>query len=89
MTFLSDVCNCFEDNSYKLIYFHPHLWVSPAGVHFVFDTTLAAGFSILETQKEFIQRYRRRHHDSHALPMFTSSCPGKPFVLGSVFSFGL
>uniref|UniRef100_A0A1A7WA62 Nuclear prelamin A recognition factor n=1 Tax=Iconisemion striatum TaxID=60296 RepID=A0A1A7WA62_9TELE len=46
------------------------------GVNFVFDTTLAAGFSILETQKEFIQRYRRRHHDSHAVPMFTSSCPG-------------
>ncbi|MEQ2237529.1 hypothetical protein ILYODFUR_023979, partial [Ilyodon furcidens] len=45
-------------------------------VKFVFDTTVAAGFSILETQKEFIQRYRRRHHDSHALPMFTSSCPG-------------
>ncbi|KAM6897075.1 nuclear prelamin A recognition factor isoform 1-T1 [Xenentodon cancila] len=46
------------------------------GVQFVFDTTLAAGFSILETQKAFIQRYRRRHHDSHAMPMFTSSCPG-------------
>lgn len=53
------------------------LWVFPAGVQYVFDTTLAAGFSILESQKEFIQRYRRRHHDSHALPMFTSSCPGK------------
>ncbi|XP_037134780.1 nuclear prelamin A recognition factor [Syngnathus acus] len=46
------------------------------GVQFVFDTTLAAGFSIIESQKEFIQRYHRRHHDSHALPMFTSSCPG-------------
>ncbi|XP_044193265.1 nuclear prelamin A recognition factor isoform X1 [Thunnus albacares] len=46
------------------------------GAQYVFDTTLAAGFSILESQKEFIQRYRRRHHDSHALPMFTSSCPG-------------
>ncbi|XP_029953619.1 nuclear prelamin A recognition factor isoform X2 [Salarias fasciatus] len=46
------------------------------GVKFVFDTTLAAGFSILESQKEFIQRYRRRNQDAHALPMFTSSCPG-------------
>ncbi|XP_026171949.1 nuclear prelamin A recognition factor isoform X3 [Mastacembelus armatus] len=58
------------------------------GVHFVFDTTVAAGFSILESQKEFIQRYRRRHHDSHALPMFTSSCPGwirySERVLGSL-----
>lgn len=47
-----------------------------AGVHYVFDTNLASGFSILECQKEFIQRYSRKHHDSHALPMFTSSCPG-------------
>ncbi|KAM9832472.1 nuclear prelamin A recognition factor [Neosynchiropus ocellatus] len=58
------------------------------GVQFVFDTTLAAGFSILESQKEFIQRYRRRHHDAHALPMFTSSCPGwirySERVLGSL-----
>nr|XP_057918106.1 nuclear prelamin A recognition factor [Doryrhamphus excisus] len=58
------------------------------GVQFVFDTTLAAGFSIIESQKEFIQRYRRRHHDSHALPMFTSSCPGwirySERVLGSL-----
>lgn len=46
------------------------------GVQYVFDTTLAAGFSILESQKEFIQRYRRRSHDTHTLPMFTSSCPG-------------
>lgn len=58
------------------------------GVKYVFDTTLAAGFSILESQKEFIQRYRRRHRDSHALPMFTSACPGwirySERVLGSL-----
>ncbi|XP_061764818.1 nuclear prelamin A recognition factor [Nerophis ophidion] len=58
------------------------------GVQFVFDTTLAAGFSIIESQKEFVQRYRRRHHDSHALPMFTSSCPGwirySECILGSL-----
>ncbi|XP_076024043.1 nuclear prelamin A recognition factor [Genypterus blacodes] len=46
------------------------------GVSFVLDSTLAAGFSIVESQREFIQRYRRRNHDPHALPMFTSSCPG-------------
>ncbi|XP_013888123.1 nuclear prelamin A recognition factor [Austrofundulus limnaeus] len=57
--------------AHKLCGFLKHL-----GVQFVFDTTLAAGFSILETQTEFIHRYRRRHHDCHALPMFTSSCPG-------------
>lgn len=54
-----------------------------AGVHYVFDTSLAAGFSILECQKEFVQRYCRKHHDSHALPMFTSSCPGKADLLPS------
>lgn len=48
-----------------------------SGVKYVFDTTLAASFSILESQREFIQRYRRRHSDVHAMPMFTSSCPGK------------
>ncbi|KAK7918924.1 hypothetical protein WMY93_010208 [Mugilogobius chulae] len=57
-------------------------------VQYVFDTTVAAGFSILESQREFISRYRRRSHDSHALPMFTSSCPGwiryAERVLGSV-----
>ncbi|KAF7651257.1 hypothetical protein LDENG_00113500 [Lucifuga dentata] len=58
------------------------------GVGYVFDTTLAAGFSIFESQREFVQRYRRRHRDSHALPMFTSSCPGwirySEHVLGSL-----
>ncbi|XP_005934439.2 nuclear prelamin A recognition factor isoform X1 [Haplochromis burtoni] len=69
--------------AHKLCSFLKHI-----GVQYVFDTTLAAGFSILESQKEFIQRYRRRHHDSHALPMFTSSCPGwirySERVLGSL-----
>lgn len=51
------------------------------GVHYVFDTSVAAGFSILECQKEFVQRYRRKHHDIHALPMFTSSCPGEADLL--------
>lgn len=46
----------------------------------MFDTTLAASFSILESQREFVQRYRRRHSDVHAMPMFTSSCPGKPIL---------
>nr|XP_023862707.1 nuclear prelamin A recognition factor [Salvelinus alpinus] len=46
------------------------------GVQYVFDTTLAAGFSILESQREFVQRYR----DNQALPMFTSSCPGNIYT---------
>uniref|UniRef100_A0A8C1Y4I3 Nuclear prelamin A recognition factor n=1 Tax=Cyprinus carpio TaxID=7962 RepID=A0A8C1Y4I3_CYPCA len=51
-------------------------FLKSVGVHYVFDTTVAASFSILESQREFVQRYRRKHHDSNAMPMFTSSCPG-------------
>ncbi|XP_051523025.1 nuclear prelamin A recognition factor [Myxocyprinus asiaticus] len=51
-------------------------FLKSVGVHYVFDTTIAASFSILESQREFIQRYRRKHHDANAMPMFTSSCPG-------------
>ncbi|XP_053308865.1 nuclear prelamin A recognition factor [Spea bombifrons] len=46
------------------------------GVHHVLDTTIAADFSILETQRDFIQRFRRQTHDEHAFPMFASACPG-------------
>lgn len=47
------------------------------GVHYVFDTTIAADFSILESQREFVQRYQRRNQEEHALPMFASACPGE------------
>ncbi|XP_048344642.1 nuclear prelamin A recognition factor isoform X1 [Sphaerodactylus townsendi] len=46
------------------------------GVHYVFDTTIAADFSILESQKEFVQRYRHQSQEEYALPMFASACPG-------------
>ncbi|XP_057257387.1 nuclear prelamin A recognition factor isoform X2 [Pezoporus wallicus] len=46
------------------------------GVHYVFDTTIAADFSLLESQREFVQRYQRRNQEEHALPMFASACPG-------------
>ncbi|XP_060027678.1 nuclear prelamin A recognition factor isoform X2 [Erinaceus europaeus] len=46
------------------------------GVHYVFDTTIAADFSILESQKEFVHRYHRHSEDEPALPMLTSACPG-------------
>ncbi|KAM6471768.1 nuclear prelamin A recognition factor isoform 1-T3 [Liasis olivaceus] len=46
------------------------------GVHYVFDTTIAADFSLLESQKEFVQRYRQQNQEEHALPMFSSACPG-------------
>ncbi|XP_040100844.1 nuclear prelamin A recognition factor isoform X2 [Oryx dammah] len=46
------------------------------GVHYVFDTTIAADFSILESQKEFVRRFRRHNEEEPALPMLTSACPG-------------
>ncbi|KAK2491018.1 hypothetical protein MC885_018737, partial [Smutsia gigantea] len=46
------------------------------GVHYVFDTTTAADFSILESQKEFVRRYRQHTEEKPALPMLTSACPG-------------
>ncbi|XP_026523350.1 nuclear prelamin A recognition factor [Notechis scutatus] len=46
------------------------------GVHYVFDTAIAADFSLLESQKEFVQRYRQQNQGEHVLPMFSSACPG-------------
>lgn len=51
------------------------------GVHYVFDTTIAADFSILESQREFVQRYQRRNQEEHALPMFASACPGENWLI--------
>ncbi|XP_038598016.1 nuclear prelamin A recognition factor [Tachyglossus aculeatus] len=62
---------CVTDASRRLCGFLKSL-----GVHYVFDTTIAADFSILESQKEFVQRYQRREQEEHALPMLTSACPG-------------
>ncbi|OBS70999.1 hypothetical protein A6R68_00496 [Neotoma lepida] len=45
-------------------------------VHYVFDTTIAADFSILESQKEFVRRYHQHSEEHRELPMLTSACPG-------------
>ncbi|NXG09697.1 NARFL factor, partial [Sakesphorus luctuosus] len=42
------------------------------GVHYVFDTTFPRNFSLLESQREFVRRFRGRE----ALPMLASACPG-------------
>ncbi|XP_078510780.1 nuclear prelamin A recognition factor [Lissotriton helveticus] len=62
---------CVNDAAKKLCGFLKSL-----GVHHVFDTTIAADFSVLESQKEFVKRYLQRNHDEHAFPMFASACPG-------------
>ncbi|XP_069037075.1 cytosolic Fe-S cluster assembly factor narfl isoform X2 [Lepisosteus oculatus] len=46
------------------------------GVHHVFDTSFSRTFSLLESQKEFVERFSRQEQDRTALPMLTSACPG-------------
>ncbi|KYO30827.1 cytosolic iron-sulfur assembly component 3 [Alligator mississippiensis] len=46
------------------------------GVHYVFDTTFSRNFSLLESQREFVKRFRRQTEDKRALPMLASACPG-------------
>ena len=44
------------------------------GFNYVFDTNLAADLTIMEEGSEFIERVA--HPQDHALPLFTSCCPG-------------
>lgn len=42
----------------------------------MFDTSFSRVFSLLESQKEFVERFQRKEQDCKALPMLTSACPG-------------
>ncbi|XP_060748332.1 cytosolic Fe-S cluster assembly factor narfl isoform X1 [Tachysurus vachellii] len=46
------------------------------GVHYVFDTGFSRTFSLLESQREFLERFARKEEDKKALPLLTSACPG-------------
>ena len=46
------------------------------GVHSVFDTTFSRNFSLLESCREFVQRYKESETNKTALPMLASACPG-------------
>lgn len=46
------------------------------GVHYVFDTTFSRNFSLLESQREFVKRFRKQSEDKKALPMLASACTG-------------
>uniref|UniRef100_A0A673MMH2 Nuclear prelamin A recognition factor-like protein n=1 Tax=Sinocyclocheilus rhinocerous TaxID=307959 RepID=A0A673MMH2_9TELE len=46
------------------------------GVHHVFDTGFSRSFSLLESQREFLERFSRKEEDKKALPMLASACPG-------------
>ncbi|XP_068605743.1 cytosolic Fe-S cluster assembly factor narfl [Brachionichthys hirsutus] len=46
------------------------------GVHHVIDTSFSRTFSLLESQREFVERFQRKEQESNVLPMMTSACPG-------------
>ncbi|KAM6166455.1 cytosolic iron-sulfur assembly component 3 isoform 1-T1 [Erethizon dorsatum] len=46
------------------------------GAHFVFDTTFSRNFTLLESQREFVQRFRGQTDSREALPVLASVCPG-------------
>ncbi|XP_058894466.1 cytosolic iron-sulfur assembly component 3 isoform X2 [Kogia breviceps] len=46
------------------------------GAHYVFDTTFSRNFSLLESQWEFVRRFRAQADSKQALPVLTSACPG-------------
>uniref|UniRef100_H2ZWE7 Cytosolic iron-sulfur assembly component 3 n=1 Tax=Latimeria chalumnae TaxID=7897 RepID=H2ZWE7_LATCH len=60
-----------EETARRLTAFFKNL-----GVHYVFDTTFSRNFSLLESQREFVQRFQRQTEDKQALPMLASACPG-------------
>lgn len=49
------------------------------GADIVIDMNVADDFALLESQREFIKRYRAMESDGvkNVLPMLASSCPGK------------
>ncbi|XP_075880173.1 cytosolic Fe-S cluster assembly factor narfl [Nelusetta ayraudi] len=46
------------------------------GVHHVFDTSFSRTFSLLESQREFVERFQRKEQEKECMPMMTSACPG-------------
>lgn len=46
------------------------------GAHYVLDSTFGREFALVETLRDFLERYARRNSDPVALPLLASSCPG-------------
>ncbi|XP_070579803.1 cytosolic Fe-S cluster assembly factor narfl-like [Ptychodera flava] len=59
-----------QDTAEKLTGFFKRL-----GVHHVFDTTFTRDFSLMESGREFLQRYKNSK-EKGSLPMLASACPG-------------
>lgn len=57
-------------------------YLKQLGADYVVDMTIADNFALLESQREFIQRYRAFEDSSNktAVPMLASSCPGNFFT---------
>jgi iron only hydrogenase large subunit-like protein len=45
---------------------------------YVFDTTFSREFSLLESQNEFVEKYKQNKNDpmKFKLPILSSACPG-------------
>eukprot|EP00112_Aurelia_sp_Birch-Aquarium-sp1_P016393 Seg3712.1 transcript_id=Seg3712.1/GoldUCD/mRNA.D3Y31 product="Cytosolic Fe-S cluster assembly factor NARFL" protein_id=Seg3712.1/GoldUCD/D3Y31 len=46
------------------------------GVDYVFDTTFSRDFSLMESQREFVRRFKEGQNVKGVLPMLASACPG-------------
>ena len=46
------------------------------GVHYVYDTTFSRNFSLIESQYEFVRRFKESQNVNSSLPMLASACPG-------------
>lgn len=53
-------------------------YLKKLGADYVVDMTVADDLALLETQKEFVQRFRSAENDckKNTIPMLASSCPG-------------
>lgn len=58
------------------------------GADLVVDMSIVEDFALLESQREFIRRYRSKENDGikNVLPMLASSCPGELSGNMSLFS---
>ncbi|XP_015284776.1 PREDICTED: cytosolic Fe-S cluster assembly factor NARFL [Gekko japonicus] len=65
-----------HEELHKVLNANKNSFLSSPGVDFVFDTTFSRNFSLLESQREFVRRFRRQADDERALPMLAAACPG-------------
>lgn len=77
-TLLDNSSTCVSDVATTCIWV---LFAVFAGVHHVLSAVIGREFSLHETCREFIRRYRQREVDSQALPMLASACPGLVVII--------